>query len=536
MRILITGAASPLGRALAAALGTEHELRTLDAIEPGDIRLDLIGDLRDAELCRRAVEGVEAILHLAALYPAAGPDTPPHELLDMVTRGGYRLMMAAAEAGVPKIVLASSLDLLRRYPHHWQVAESWMPRPTTDPRDLSLYLAEISAREFGRTEPMRVICLRLGTLVDDEEARRRAFDVSWLHMDDAVQAFRRALAFEPEGRLARSGWWVFHISRGGPFARFPLAAAAQENLGFAPQHDFRDRWPEAPPRSRAQPWPQLLDALVPETFGRIPSRPIRNVVIFGAGGPLASITVPVLVPRYRLRLTDIRPLEEVEREAKPQSPGAPTIKLPGPPHETRIVDVTDPQQVLAACEGMDAIINCTVIRPDPVGAFKVNLIGAYNVMRAAVAHRIRRVVHTGPQLVTLQHPVGYWHDFDVPEDAPPRPGTHLYGHTKYLGQEVCRIFAEEYGLEVPALLFSQFVNPETAQPRPDGVFPMTVSWEDAAQAMRLALEVPSLPRPFEVFHILTDVPHRKFRNDKAKRLLGWQPRDGLEHLWARRRE
>ena len=32
----------------------------------------------------------------------------------------------------------------------------------------------------------------------------------------------------------------------------------------------------------------------------------------------------------------------------------------------------------------------------------------------------------------------------------------------------------------------------------------------------------------------TDLPHRKFPNDKAKRLLGWQPRDTLDHLWGLR--
>src|SRR5262249_26346029 len=142
----------------------------------------------------------------------------------------------------------------------------------------------------------------------------------------------------------------------------------------------------------------------------------------------------------------------------------------GEPHEMREVDVTDLDQVLAACEGMDAIVNCTVVRPHPVEAFRVNCLGAYNVMRAAVAHRIRRVVQTGPQQVTMDRPGGYWWDFGLPDDVPPRPGSLLYSQSKYLGQEVCRIYAEEYDLEVPVLLFSRFLNPERAEPTPDGVF------------------------------------------------------------------
>ena len=190
--------------------------------------------------------------------------------------------------------------------------------------------------------------------------------------------------------------------------------------------------------------------------------------------------------------------------------------------------------MLAACAGMDAVVNCTVVRPDPVQAFRVNCLGAVNVARAAAAHGIRRVVHTGPQLVTNDRPAGYWWDFAVPDDAPSRPGTSLYGHSKFLGEEAMRVFAEYYDLEVPALLFSIFADPETAQRRGGGVFPMTVSWEDAGHAVRRALEVATLPSPFETFHILADLPHGKYSNAKARRLLGWQPRDTLARLWAGR--
>ena len=40
--------------------------------------------------------------------------------------------------------------------------------------------------------------------------------------------------------------------------------------------------------------------------------------------------------------------------------------------------------MLAAAEGMDAIVNLSVIRPDPVLSFRVNMMGAYHVMQAAV--------------------------------------------------------------------------------------------------------------------------------------------------------
>lgn len=43
--------------------------------------------------------------------------------------------------------------------------------------------------------------------------------------------------------------------------------------------------------------------------------------------------------------------------------------------------------------------------------------------------------------------------------------------------------------------------------------------------------VEALSRTHEVFHIVADLPHRKYLNDKAKRMLSWQPCDTFErHL------
>jgi nucleoside-diphosphate-sugar epimerase len=167
-----------------------------------------------------------------------------------------------------------------------------------------------------------------------------------------------------------------------------------------------------------------------------------------------------------------------------------------------------------------------------VEAFRVNTLGAYNVMRAAVENGIRRVVQTGPQLVALGGAAGYASDYFITADAPPRPADHLYGHTKYLGQEICRVFAEYHDLEVPVLLFNNFSSPERLRARGRGSSPFAVSWEDAGRAMQRAVEAQAYPSPFEVMHILSDLPHGKFSNEKAKRLLDWQPRDRLERGWS----
>jgi nucleoside-diphosphate-sugar epimerase len=242
---------------------------------------------------------------------------------------------------------------------------------------------------------------------------------------------------------------------------------------------------------------------------------------------MGAVTTQELSSSYQLRVTDLRPIKEIAAEARPQAPGAP---LPIPldaPHETRQVDVRDPAQVMAAAEGMDAIINCTVVRPHPVDAFLVNTIGAYNVMRAAVAHRIRRIVHTGPLVQFIRGIGDHSGDYDLHVDAPPRPYDHLYIHSKYLGTEICRVFADYYGLEVPALLFYMLYNPTMPVPP----YPFMISWPDTGRALRRALEVTSLPSPFEMINISADLPHGRYDFRKAREVLDWEPRDALEDFW-----
>jgi nucleoside-diphosphate-sugar epimerase len=66
------------------------------------------------------------VLHLAPLGAAR---REPLAALDAATRGTFVLLNAALDAGVPRAILGSSLDLFDRLPAHWDVTERWRPRP-----------------------------------------------------------------------------------------------------------------------------------------------------------------------------------------------------------------------------------------------------------------------------------------------------------------------------------------------------------------------------------------------------------------------
>jgi nucleoside-diphosphate-sugar epimerase len=527
MTILITGGDSRLAHAFAAALAPIAEIRLFDPTftTPAPAgTTPIAGDLCDPATVTAALTGVDAIVHLAPYLVQRGHQPAPVAALDQSTRGSYVLVNAARAAGVDRIILASTLDLFERLPTHWRVDETWRPRPSPALAQLCPWLAELSVRENARLGRLQAVCLRFGTIVDDATATASAFDPSWVHLDDAVQALHAALRYNGP---RRPDWAVFHIMAAGPRAKLRLvhSASGKEAFGYRPIHDFAAHWSRqnaAPSNNQRRPWREFLAPPQP-----IRSRPIRTVTIYGAGGPMGAATTQELLSSYTLRATDLRPIAEIAAEAKPQAPGAPLPVPVPPPHENLIVDVRDSSAVLAAAAGADALINCTVVRPHPVDAFLVNTVGAYNVMTAAVARRIRRVVQTGPLLQHVAGPGDYLGDYDLHVDAPARPYNHLYIHSKYLGQEICRVFADYYDLEVPVLLFALLANPDI----PTQSSPFMISWPDTGRALRRALEAVTLPAPYVMVNISADLPHGRFDHAKAYAVLGWQPRDTMDDFW-----
>ncbi len=240
-----------------------------------------------------------------------------------------------------------------------------------------------------------------------------------------------------------------------------------------------------------------------------------NVLVLGGNGYLGPHVVKALEPYHNLRITDVKPVEDTK-------------------HESFIVDVSSIDQVVKAAEGMDAIINCSVLREHRRIAFDVNALGCYSTMKAAVEHNIKRVINTGP-FFAISGPTYENYDFMINEEITSHSGTNLYALTKSVGQEICRVFTENYDVYVMSFLFYNFRdpnNPDETKPGTD-LTPFIVSWRDAGQAFYLGLEIDlnDLPSKNETFYISTDIPHSKFSNSKAKRILGFSPKDRFEQVW-----
>jgi dTDP-L-rhamnose 4-epimerase len=125
MHILITGGAGFIGSHLAdLLLGQGHRVRALDSLEPQvhgagrrrpvylDPEVELhVGDVRDANAVRRALDGIDAVVHLAALVGVGQSMYEIERYVDANTTGTAVLLEALAEQPVQRLVVASSMSV-----------------------------------------------------------------------------------------------------------------------------------------------------------------------------------------------------------------------------------------------------------------------------------------------------------------------------------------------------------------------------------------------------------------------------------------
>jgi dTDP-L-rhamnose 4-epimerase len=120
MRILITGAAGFIGSHIAdAALAAGHDVRGLDSLAPAvhdgvpdywpaDAEL-VVGDVRDPQVVTRALDGVDAVSHQAALVGLGVDLSDLTPYCDVNVTGTAVLLEAMGRRGIGRLVLASSM-------------------------------------------------------------------------------------------------------------------------------------------------------------------------------------------------------------------------------------------------------------------------------------------------------------------------------------------------------------------------------------------------------------------------------------------
>lgn len=163
--------------------------------------------------------------------------------------------------------------------------------------------------------------------------------------------------------------------------------------------------------------------------------------------------------------------------------------VPSPYHsvdevDTRLGDLTDPQAMLDAAEGCDAILHLAAVADvnevtlDPAFAEEVNAHGTLNVLEAARTLGIGRVVYAS----TIWVYNGCVEE-EVDETSQLGLASHVYTATKVAGEMYCTSYAELYGLEYTILRFGIPYGPRA---RPAAVVPQFIRKALAGEPLTIA--------------------------------------------------
>lgn len=237
-RILLTGATGGIGLLLSDRLQDDYELvqhgRTPKTPEQEHALRP--ADLGSYDEVRPLMDGVDTVVHLAG---AASPDSSWDEVLHANIIGTRNVLEAARDAGVRRLVYASSNHAMGMYDRD----EDWPVYPHHLPRPDSLYgvskaFGESLGRFYFDEHGLDFIVLRIGWMSDDplavEEEILRAM---WLSEDDTEQLVRCAI--EADVRFG-----LYYAVSDNPNRRWDLTNTMLE-LGYRPQDSWTDRTPRS---------------------------------------------------------------------------------------------------------------------------------------------------------------------------------------------------------------------------------------------------------------------------------------------------
>jgi len=209
VRILVTGGSGYVGRTVVERLVRRHEVRVFDRVAPQRDDVEFAeGSILSSADCARACAGCEGVVHLAAI-PAPGRNSDD-ELMEVNVMGTQRVVAAAAEVGVRRVVAASSDSTLGFVFGEGQIVPEYLPADEAHPlrpRDaygLSKLLGEEILRRYTRLTGLETVALRYCWVWNDDLYRNihefadhpeRFVGQLWGYVDvrDVAQAVERAL-------------------------------------------------------------------------------------------------------------------------------------------------------------------------------------------------------------------------------------------------------------------------------------------------------------------------------------------------------
>lgn len=234
--VLVTGSAGRVGSAACAGLlARGHRVRGFDVRPTPGLEDAIAGSLSDTAAVRRAMEGIQVVAHLAAT-----PDEDDFlgKLLPNNIAGVYNVLECARQAGVRRVILASTGQVVVGHEGPWPVTPD-MPYSPRNWYASAKVMTEVVGQVYAYVHGQSIIVARLGWCPRDQEhAAKLAVDEFgkdvYLSPGDAGRFFVCAVEASDEIRYAV----VFATSKPLSRTRYDMTSA-RTLLGYEPH----DKWP-----------------------------------------------------------------------------------------------------------------------------------------------------------------------------------------------------------------------------------------------------------------------------------------------------
>jgi nucleoside-diphosphate-sugar epimerase len=180
MHILVTGGLGEIGHPTVGWLTERgHDVRVLDLNSVDAMPFEPLpevdyrqGDVTDFEALGAHMDGIEGVVHLAAYrHPSMAPE---HRMFHVNVGGTFNVFRAAADAGIGRVVCASSINVLGynfgvsfvpNQVRYFPIDEAH-PIRTTDPYSFSKQMIEEIGAYFWRREAITSLFLRFPAVYD----------------------------------------------------------------------------------------------------------------------------------------------------------------------------------------------------------------------------------------------------------------------------------------------------------------------------------------------------------------------------------
>lgn len=241
-KILVTGMSGLIGGVIRQQMEGKYELSALNRSLVEGITC-YQADIADLEAIRPAFEGQDIVIHMAA---KAGENYTWDEILQANIAGTYNVFEAARQAGVKRVIYASSGAAIsgweREEPYkalaegrYKDVPETWpMITHESPTRPSGIYGAskvwgENLAHHFTDTSDLSIICLRIGAVNRENRPYQPRHFSAWCSQGDIAQMVEKCVAAPDSLKYD-----IFFVVSNNKWS-YRDVAHAYEVVGFEPQ-------------------------------------------------------------------------------------------------------------------------------------------------------------------------------------------------------------------------------------------------------------------------------------------------------------